>query len=54
MGEVVGTHQGAHFYTIGQRKGLNIGGKAEPLFILSTDVDRNLIYVGQGKPPSTL
>ncbi len=49
MGEVVGTHQGAHFYTIGQRKGLNIGGKAEPLFILSTDVDRNLIYVGQGK-----
>jgi tRNA-specific 2-thiouridylase len=49
MGQQVGTHQGAHFYTIGQRKGLNVGGKAEPLFILATDVDRNIIYVGQGQ-----
>ncbi|MFO7615774.1 MAG: tRNA 2-thiouridine(34) synthase MnmA [Bacteroidales bacterium] len=49
MGQPVGTHQGAHFYTIGQRKGLNVGGKAEPLFILATDVDRNIIYVGQGQ-----
>ena len=48
-GAVVGTHQGAHFFTIGQRKGLSVGGKQEPLFILATDVSRNIIYVGQGK-----
>jgi len=45
----VGTHQGAHFFTIGQRKGLAIGGKEEPLFVLATDVAENIIYVGQGK-----
>jgi len=44
-----GTHRGAHFYTIGQRKGLNIGGKPLPLFVIATDVDENIIYVGQGK-----
>ncbi|TSA31206.1 MAG: tRNA 2-thiouridine(34) synthase MnmA, partial [Porphyromonadaceae bacterium] len=49
MGVVIGEHQGAHFYTIGQRKGLNIGGKEEPLFILGTDVINNIIYVGQGQ-----
>jgi tRNA-uridine 2-sulfurtransferase len=49
MGIVIGEHQGAHFYTIGQRKGLNIGGKEEPLFILGTDVINNIIYVGQGQ-----
>lgn len=49
MGQVIGEHQGAHFYTIGQRKGLNIGGKEEPLFILATDVINNIIYVGQGQ-----
>jgi tRNA-specific 2-thiouridylase len=49
MGKVIGEHQGAHFYTIGQRKGLNIGGKDEPLFILGTDVISNIIYVGQGQ-----
>ncbi len=49
MGSVIGEHQGAHFYTIGQRKGLNIGGKQEPLFILNTDVVNNIIYVGQGQ-----
>jgi tRNA-uridine 2-sulfurtransferase len=49
MGTDVGEHQGAHFYTIGQRKGLNIGGKEEPLFIISTDVTNNIIYVGQGQ-----
>lgn len=48
-GSVVGTHQGAHFFTIGQRKGLSVGGKQEPLFVLATDVARNIIYVGQGK-----
>ena len=44
-----GEHRGAHFYTIGQRKGLNIGGKPLPLFVIATDVDENIIYVGQGK-----
>ena len=48
-GIVTGKHKGAHFYTIGQRKGLNIGGKPLPLFILATDVKENLIYVGQGQ-----
>jgi tRNA-uridine 2-sulfurtransferase len=48
-GKVVGEHNGAHFYTIGQRKGLNIGGYEEPLFILATDINRNIIYVGEGK-----
>lgn len=48
MGTIIGEHQGAHFYTIGQRKGLNIGGKKEPLFILGIDVIENIIYVGQG------
>jgi tRNA-specific 2-thiouridylase len=45
---VVGEHQGAHFYTIGQRKGLGVGGKVEPLFVIATDVDTNSIYVGMG------
>lgn len=48
-GKVVGTHQGAHFFTIGQRKGLNVGGTPEPLFVLSIDVDKNIVYVGQGQ-----
>jgi tRNA-specific 2-thiouridylase len=48
-GNVIGEHQGAHFYTIGQRKGLNIGGHKEPLFVLATDVQRNIIYVGEGQ-----
>jgi tRNA-specific 2-thiouridylase len=48
-GKVIGKHSGAHFYTIGQRKGLNIGGHIEPLFIISTDVDTNTIYVGEGQ-----
>lgn len=46
---VIGTHQGAQFYTIGQRKGLNIGGHREPLFIVATDVQTNTIYVGEGQ-----
>ncbi len=45
----VGKHQGAHFFTVGQRKGLNVGGKVEPLFVISTDVKSNRIYVGQGQ-----
>lgn len=48
-GKVIGEHNGAHFHTIGQRKGLNIGGYETPLFVLATDVVRNIIYVGEGK-----
>ncbi len=48
MGKVVGKHQGAHFFTIGQRKGLNVGGTKEPLFIIATNVDTNTIYTGLG------
>ena len=48
-GEAVGMHQGAHFFTIGQRKGLAVGGTPEPLFVIDTDVDENIVYVGQGK-----
>ncbi len=47
-GVVVGEHRGAHFFTIGQRKGLNVGGKAEPLFVIATDTELNVVYVGQG------
>lgn len=47
-GKKIGTHKGAHFYTIGQRKGLGIGGRKESLFIISTDVRENVIYVGEG------
>lgn len=48
-GKKVGTHQGAHFFTIGQRKGLNVGGSPEPLFVIATDVEKNIVYVGQGQ-----
>ena len=48
MGKVVGKHQGAHYFTIGQRKGLNVGGTTEPLFIIATDVVTNTIYTGKG------
>jgi tRNA-specific 2-thiouridylase len=49
MGKIVGDNNGAHYYTIGQRKGLNIGGFPLPLFIIGTDVKKNIIYVGQGE-----
>lgn len=49
MGKVVGKHQGAHYFTIGQRKGLNVGGTKEGLFIIATDVETNSIYTGQGQ-----
>lgn len=48
-GKVVGTHQGAHYFTKGQRKGLAVGGTIEPLFVVETDVDENVIYTGEGK-----
>ncbi len=47
-GKKIGEHTGAHFYTIGQRKGLGIGGRKESLFILATDVAENVVYVGEG------
>jgi len=48
-GKIVGTHNGAHFFTIGQRKGLNVGGYKEPLFVIATDVEKNILYVGEGQ-----
>lgn len=54
MGKVVGKHQGAHYFTIGQRKGLNVGGTTEPLFIIATDVESNTIYTGKGSHHSGL
>ncbi|MEQ8924366.1 MAG: tRNA 2-thiouridine(34) synthase MnmA [Fulvivirga sp.] len=48
-GKVVGEHSGAHYFTIGQRKGLNIGGTPDPLFIIETDTGNNIIYTGQGE-----
>lgn len=47
-GKVIGKHDGAHFYTIGQRKGLNIGGHKESIFIIETNIETNTIYVGEG------
>ncbi|MBS1558832.1 MAG: tRNA 2-thiouridine(34) synthase MnmA [Bacteroidetes bacterium] len=48
-GEVVGEHNGAHFYTIGQRRGLNLGGFEKPLFVIGTDTEKNIIYTGMGE-----
>ncbi len=48
-GTLKGQHQGAHYFTRGQRRGLNVGGTPEPLFIIETDVETNTIFVGQGK-----
>lgn len=47
LGQKVAEHQGAHFYTIGQRKGLHIGGRPEPSFVIGIDVENNLVYSGQ-------
>lgn len=48
-GKVVGKHQGAHYFTKGQRKGLAVGGTKEPLFVIETDVNENIICTGEGK-----
>ncbi|HEY3429086.1 MAG TPA: tRNA 2-thiouridine(34) synthase MnmA [Cyclobacteriaceae bacterium] len=48
-GKVVGDHNGAHYYTIGQRKGLKMGGFAEPMFVIGTDTNENIIYMGMGE-----
>ena len=47
-GKIVGKHDGAQFYTIGQRKGLNIGGHKDSVFVIETDIPQNIIYVGEG------
>jgi tRNA-specific 2-thiouridylase len=48
-GEIIGTHDGAHFFTVGQRKGMNVGGHKEALFVIGTDVEKNIVYVGEGQ-----
>ncbi len=48
-GKIVGKHQGAHFYTIGQRRGLGVGGLKAPAFVIGIDVDKNIVYIGEGK-----
>ena len=48
-GDIVGKHQGAHYFTKGQRKGLNVGGTKEALYVVETDVVENIIYTGEGK-----
>jgi len=48
MGKMVGKHQGAHYFTVGQRKGLQVGGTPEPLFVIGIDTKENIVYTGQG------
>ncbi len=48
-GKLIGIHEGAHYFTIGQRKGLSVGGKSEPLFVIDINVRTNRVYVGEGK-----
>ena len=48
QGSIIGQHNGAHFYTIGQRKGLSIGGMEKPLYVICNDVENNILYVGEG------
>ena len=48
-GRVIGKHNGAHFFTIGQRKGINVGGYEKPLFVIATDIEKNFLYVGEGQ-----
>ena len=47
-GKLIGSHKGAYYYTKGQRKGLGVGGYQNPLFVIDTDVDKNIVYVGEG------
>lgn len=49
MGGELGHHNGAHYFTVGQRKGLKIGGTPLPLFVIGTDTKKNIVYVGQGE-----
>jgi tRNA-uridine 2-sulfurtransferase len=47
-GAIIGVHNGAHFFTIGQRKGMKVGGHKEALFVIATDIEKNIVYVGEG------
>jgi tRNA-specific 2-thiouridylase len=49
LGEIIGEHKGAHYYTVGQRKGLSLGGFEKPIFVIGTDTDKNIIYTGMGE-----
>jgi tRNA-specific 2-thiouridylase len=49
LGKEIGEHNGAHYYTIGQRKGLHLGGNAKPMFVIGTDTNQNIIYTGMGE-----
>lgn len=53
-GKVVGQHNGAHFFTVGQRRGLGVGGHVESLFVVGTDVESNIVYVGEGHEHAAL
>ena len=48
FGKIIGRHDGVQFYTVGQRKGLNIGGHSESLFVIGSDIEKNILYVGEG------
>jgi tRNA-specific 2-thiouridylase len=48
-GKIIGEHNGAYFFTIGQRRGMNVGGHREPLFVIGIDVEKNIIYTGEGQ-----
>lgn len=48
-GKIIGKHEGAQFYTLGQRKGLGVGGHSEPVFVIATDIESNRVYVGEGE-----
>lgn len=49
QGKVIGEHTGAHYFTVGQRKGLHVGGTGKPLFVISTNTQTNIIYTGMGE-----
>jgi tRNA-specific 2-thiouridylase len=48
LGKIIGTHDGAQFFTIGQRHGLNVGGHDDSLFVIATDIENNTVYAGEG------
>jgi tRNA-specific 2-thiouridylase len=49
LGKAIGEHRGAHYFTVGQRKGLQVGGTGKPLFVIATDTKENIIYTGLGE-----
>jgi tRNA-specific 2-thiouridylase len=49
QGKIIAEHNGAHYFTVGQRKGLQVGGTGKPLFVIATDTRENIIYTGLGE-----